>query len=156
MEVNFNFKIDPIVVKIDVNPQFTQTLAFLATALGYPGKTIASELKQTAQEAKAKAEELKQDPKQQTMQEVKQEQAKQESKKPVENWTVESITPVLSGYLKKGVTNDDIKRELRKFKDKNNNPIQGIKQLLEEKGKEDIDKFLKTLKEFCKEDSKDG
>ena len=156
MEVNFNFKIDPIVVKIDVNPQFTQTLAFLATALGYPGKTIASELKQTAQEAKAKVEEPKQEAKQQQMQEPKQEQPKQEVKKPVENWTVESITPVLSGYLKKGVTNDDIKRELRKFKDKNNNPIQGIKQLIQEKGKEDIDKFLKALQELCKEDSKDG
>lgn len=151
MEFNINFKIDPLVIKIDVNPQFTQTLAMLAAAFGYPAKTIASEMKQTAQEMKAKAEAPKavEQPK-----EVKTvEQPKQEN---VEPWTVESLSSVLTKYLNKGVTNNDIKAHLKKIKDKNNNPMQGIRQLVQEKSKEEIDKFLSGLRELFKEDSNAG
>ncbi len=142
MEFNINFKIDPLVIKIDVNPQFTQTLAMLAAAFGYPAKTIASEMKQTAQEIKAKAEAPK-----------AVEQPKQEN---VEPWTVESLSSVLTKYLNKGVTNNDIKAHLKKIKDKNNNPMQGIRQLVQEKSKEEIDKFLSGLRELFKEDSNAG
>ena len=151
MEVNINFNINPIVVKIDVNPQFTQAICFLASAFGYPGKTIANEMKQTAQEMKAKAEAPKavEQPK-----EVKPvEQPKQEN---VEFWTVESLSSVLTKYLNKGVTNNDIKAHLKKIKDKNNNPMQGIRQLVQEKSKEEIDKFLSGLRELFKEDSSNG
>ena len=151
MEVNINFNINPIVVKLDVNPQFTQAICFLASAFGYPGKTIANEMKQTAQEMKAKAEAPKavEQPK-----EVKTvEQPKQEN---VEPWTVESLSSVLTKYLNKGVTNNDIKAHLKKIKDKNNNPMQGIRQLVQEKSKEEIDKFLSGLRELFKEDSNNG
>jgi len=142
MEFNINFKIDPLVIKIDVNPQFTQTLAMLAAAFGYPAKTIASEMKQTAQEIKAKAEAPK--------------AVEQPKKDNVEPWTVESLSSVLTKYLNKGVTNNDIKAHLKKIKDKNNNPMQGIRQLVQEKSKEEIDKFLSGLRELFKEDSNNG
>lgn len=152
MEFNVNFKIDPLVIKIEVNPQFTQTLAMLAAAFGYPAKTIASELKQTAQEIKAKAEAPKA---------VEAPKIVEEVKPTTEKWTLDNLAPILSGYLKKHlISKDDITRELKKYKNKNGNPIIGITELCNERSQEDINKFLKTIQELCKEepknDSQDG
>lgn len=145
MEFTVNFKIDPLVIKIDVNPQFTQSICYLATAFGYPAQTIANELKETAKEIKAKAEEPKQQEQPQKQEEVKPvEQQKQDVKK----WTSEELVQLCNDLClkQKVITLEDIKRVLKKFKDKNGNPISRVQEL-DIKKVEEVNEFVRIINE---------
>ena len=134
-------------INVNMDPRFTEALCFLASALGYPAPTQASSMKATAKAFAEQKMELKQ-AEATAMEAMGPEKF---AEKLAEEWTVESITPVLSGYLKKGVTTKDMSRELARFKNGSGNPIQGIKELIDEKGREDVDSFLKALRAYFKE-----
>lgn len=133
--MEFHLKVDPIVVKIDVNPQFTQTLAFLAAAFGYPAKTIANELKETAREIKAKAE-PKEEPK---------------PKEGVKVWKADELQKYCLELAtqKNLITINDVTNTLKKFKDNNGNNFQTIKELVEQKTPEEVNEFVRLINELA-------
>lgn len=133
--MEFHLKVDPIVVKIDVNPQFTQTLAFLAAAFGYPAKTIANELKETAREIKAKAE-PKEEPK---------------PKEAVKVWKADELQKYCLELAtqKNLITINDVTNTLKKFKDNNGNNFQTIKELVEQKNPEEVNEFVRLINELA-------
>ena len=148
MELTVNFKIDPLVIKIDVNPQFTQSICYLATAFGYPAQTIANELKETAKEIKAKAEEPKQQEQLQKQEEIKPVEKPKQQKQDVKKWTSEELVNLCNDLClkQKVITLEDIKRVLKKFKDKNGNPISRVQELDFEKV-EEVNEFVRIINE---------
>ena len=148
MEFTVNFKIDPLVIKLDVNPQFTQAICFLATAFGYPAQTIANELKETAKEIKAKAEEPKQQEQPQKQEEVKPVEQQKQQKQDVKKWTSEELVQLCNDLClkQKVITLEDIKRVLKKFKDKNGNPISRVQEL-DIKRIEEVNEFVRIINE---------
>lgn len=139
--MEFHLKVDPIVVKIDVNPQFTQTLAFLAAAFGYPAKTIANELKETAREIKAKkeAEKQKEEPK---------------PKEPVKVWKADELQKYCLELAtqKNLITINDVTNTLKRFKDNNGNNFQTIKELVDQKTPEEVNEFVRLINELAQVD----
>lgn len=135
--MEFHLKVDPIVIKIDVNPQFTQTLAFLAAAFGYPAKTIANELKETAREIKAKAEAEKPKP-----------------KEPVKVWKADELQKYCLELAtqKNLITINDVTNTLKRFKDNNGNNFQTIKELVEQKTPEEVNEFVRLINELAQVD----
>lgn len=111
-------------IKIDVNPQFTEAICFLAAALGYPAQTIAQSLKETAQEVKAK----------------------REAKTPVKVWDGEELQKYCLSFVNdKKLTFEDVTSTLKKFKDKNGNGFQTVKELVEQKTPEEVNEFVKLI-----------
>lgn len=139
--MEFHLKVDPIVVKIDVNPQFTQTLAFLAAAFGYPAKTIANELKETAREIKAKAEAEKQ-------------KEEPKTKDPVKVWKADELQKYCLELAtqKNLITINDVTNTLKRFKDNNGNNFQTIKELVDQKTPEEVNEFVRLINELAQVD----
>lgn len=120
-------------VKVDINPQFTEALCFLAAALGYPSRTMAQELKEIAQEVKAKKEA---------------EEAKELSKPHVKQWEWRELQKYcLDLTQKSSLTAKEVTELLKKFKDNNDNPVQSIEVLVKQKTPNEVNEFVKLIKE---------
>lgn len=111
-------------IKIDVNPQFTEAICFLAAALGYPAQTMAQSLKETAQEVKAK----------------------REAKTSVKVWGGDELQKYCLSFVNdKKLTIEDITSTLKKFKDKNGNSFQTVKELVEQSPLEVVNGFVELI-----------
>lgn len=121
-------------VKVDINPQFTEALCFLAAALGYPSRTMAQELKEIAQEVKAKAE-TKEPP-------------KPPAKLPPKKWEWRELQKYcLDLTQKSSLTAKEVTELLKKFKDNNDNPVQSVEVLVKQKTPNEVNEFVKLINE---------
>lgn len=120
-------------VKIDVNPQVVGAICMLAAALGYPGDTIASNLKGIAEDIKAK----KTAPTEQVSELVK-------------VWTGQELQKYCLDLAttQKVIKIEDVINTLKKFKDKNGNGIQTVEELVKQKTPEEVNEFVRIIEEL--------
>lgn len=112
-------------IKVEIDPQFTQTVAFLAAALGYPAKTMAQELKETAKEIGQKPIQL----------------YKEWNGKELQKYCVDITNKTADP--KKAI--EEVSKILKKFKDKNGNPFQQVSQLVEQSSPEEVNEFVEQV-----------